>query len=186
MKVSTIVILAIVGVLGFGAIGTGCGALNFRSTCISQEAGIKAQYKANQSNYDNMWKKFLEASQVNKAYADDLKELYKNTMTARYGTDGSKAMFQFIKEQNPTLDPGTYTKLQALIEAGRNGFDAEQKTLVDKKREYESYLGTPSASVFNIFFSFPRIDLDKFDIVTSSKTEKVFEDKKDDEPVKLR
>jgi len=186
VKVSTIVILAIVGVLGFGAVGVGCAALGFRSDCISAEAGIKAQYKQNQNNYDNMWKKFLEASQVNQAYAADLKELYKNTMTARYGTDGSKAMFQWIKEQNPTLDPSTYTKLQALIEAGRNGFEAEQKQLLDRKLQYERALGSTTALVFNSFFNFPRIDLDKFDIVTSSKTEKVFDTKKDDEPVKLR
>jgi len=186
VKLSSIIGLAVLGVVGFGVVGVGCGALNFRSECITQEAGVKAQYKQNQNNYDNMWKKFLEASQVNKAYADDLKELYKNTMIGRYGADGSKATFQFIKEHNPTLDPQTYVKLQAMIEAGRNGFEAEQKQLLDKKREYESFLGTPSASVFNLFFGYPKIDLDKFDIVTSSKTEKVFEDKKDDEPLKLR
>jgi hypothetical protein len=186
VKVSTIVILAIVGVLGFGAVGAGCAALGFRSDCISAEAGIKAQYKQNQNNYDNMWKKFLEASQVNKAYADDLKELYKDAMTGRYGANGSQATFQFIKEHNPTLDPQTYVKLQALIEAGRNGFEAEQKQLLDRKMQYEQFLGSTSALVFNNFFNFPRIDLDKYDIVTSSKTEKVFEDKKDDEPVKLR
>jgi hypothetical protein len=186
VKVSTIVILAIVGVLGFGAVGVGCSALSFRSDCLTAENGIEMQYKQNQNNYDNMWKKFLEASQVNKAYADDLKELYKNALVARYGTDGSKAAFQFIKEHNPTVDSSTYTKLQAMIEAGRNSFEAEQKQLLDRKLQYKNMLASTSALVFNTFFNFPRIDLNKYDIVTSSKTEKVFEDKKDDEPIKLR
>ena len=186
MKTSTIIVLAILGVFLFGAFGVGCGALNFRSECITAEAGIKAQYKENQNNYDNMWKKFKEAAQVNEMYAKDLKDVFTSAISGRYGADGSKAVFQFIKEHNPNLDPSVYVKLQAMVEAGRNGFEAEQKQLLDRKREYESFLGTPSASLFNIFFSFPRIDLDKFDIVTSSKTEKVFEDKKDDEPVKLR
>jgi len=179
----TLAAIALVAVLGISY--TGC-AFGFRSDCIRAEAGIKAQYKENQNNYDNMWKKFLEASQVNQAYAKDLKEVYQASIQGRYGANGSQATMQWIKEHNPTLDPGTYTKLQALIEAGRNGFEAEQKQLLDKKREYEVLLGSTSAIFVNPFFGFPRIDLEKFDIVTSTKTEKAFEDKKDDEPIRLR
>lgn len=103
----------------------------------------------------------------------------------RYGADGSKALFQFIKEHNPQLDSATYVKLQAAIEAGRNGFEADQKQLLDRKREYKDLLGSTTALVANIFLGFPRIDMNKYDIVTSSRTEKAFDEKKDDE-IKLR
>jgi hypothetical protein len=162
----------------------GC-AFGFRSDCIKAEAGIKAQYSENQNNYDNMWKKFREASQVNESYAKDLKEIYQAAITGRYGASGSQAAMQWIKEQNPTIDSATYTKLQAMIEAGRNEFEAEQKQLIDRKREYEVFLGSTTALFVNPLFGFPRIDLSKYDIVTSSRTEKAFEEKKDDE-IKLR
>jgi hypothetical protein len=185
MKTRTIVILAVLGVLavtGVSCIGT---ALSFRSDCIAAEAGIEAQYSDNQNNYDNMWKKFREASQVNEAYAKDLKEIFQGAIQGRYGDNGSQAAFQFIKEHNPTVDSATYVKLQAMIEAGRNSFQAAQTQLLDKKREYKTLLGSTTALVFNPLFNFPRIDLSKYDIVTSSRTEKAFEDKKDDE-IKLR
>jgi len=179
---TALLVLAFVAIAGVSY--AGC-AFGFRSDCIRAEAGIKAQYSENQNNYDNMWKKFLEASQVNQAYAKDLKEVYQSAIQGRYSANGSQAAMQWIQEHNPTLDPTTYVKLQALIEAGRNSFEAEQKTLLDKKREYEVLLGSTTALFVNPFLNFPRIDLSKYDIVTSNKTQKAFEEKKDDE-IKLR
>jgi hypothetical protein len=74
-----------------------------------------------------------------------------------------------------------YTQLQRTIEAGRNGFEADQKQLLDKKRQYEVLLNGTSSLFYNIWFNFPRIDLAKYDIVTSDKTEEVFKSKKDND-----
>ncbi len=178
------IIVAIVAVGVFGASFAGC-AFDFRSDCIKAEAGIKAQYSENQNNYDNMWKSFREMAQVNNNYADDLKKVFDSAIQSRYGANGSQAAMQWIKEHNPSLDSSTYVKLQAAIEAGRNRFEAEQKQLIDRKREYEVLLGSTAAIFVNPFFGFPRIDLTKYDIVTSDRTTKAFEEKKDDE-IKLR
>lgn len=178
-------LLAIVGMALLGAVGYAGCALGFRSDCIRAEAGIKAQYKQDQNNYDNMWKKFREMSQVNESYAADLKKVYDSAISGRYGADGSKAAMQWIQEHNPNLDSATYAKLQAAIEAGRNGFEAEQKTLLDKKMQYEVLLGSTTAVVTNMWFNFPRINLADYDIVTSDRTDDAFKNKKDDE-IKLR
>lgn len=179
MKTSTIVVLAIVGLLVLFIFGYGCGCLGYRQDCVKSEAGIEAQYKQNQNNYDNMWKKFKEIAVVPDMYVNAMKDLWAKTMTARYGEGGSKALFQFIQEQNPNLDASVYTQLQRTIEAGRNGFEADQKQLLDKKRQYEVLLNGTSSLFYNIWFNFPRIDLAKYDIVTSDKTEEVFNSKKD-------
>ena len=183
-KTGIIALSLFVAVLIFGGSFAGC-VLGFRSDCIHQENGIVAQYDQDRNNYDNMWKKFREMSQVNAQYADDMKKVFDSAIQGRYGADGSKAMFQFIKEHNPQLDSATYVKLQAAIEAGRNSFEADQKQLLDRKREYKDLLGSTRALAANIFLGFPRIDMNKYDIVTSGRTEKAFEDKKDDE-IKLR
>lgn len=177
-------IVFMVLIAGLGA----CGAIIFvgvNNNLVIQEEGLKAQYKQNQNNYDNYWKKLKEAAQVPDQYASDLKKLYDGTMTGRYGADGSKAMFQMIKEQNPTLDPKMYQSLQEIIEAGRNSFESEQKMLLDKKRIYEIALRTFPNSVVASLLGFPKIDLSKIDIVTSDTTNKAFETKKVDE-IKLR
>jgi len=178
MKAALIGIGAVAALLVVVFLGS---ALGYRSDCVRLEARIKAQYQQNQNNYDNMWKKFKEMAQVPGQYVEDMKKIWGDTMRGRYGEDGSKALFQFIKEQNPQLDPSLYTKLQAAIEAGRNSFATEQQQLLDIKREYEVVLQGNRALFVGWLFGFPKINLDEYGIVTSDQTQETFKSKKADE-----
>lgn len=185
MTTKTIAVLATLGSLFLFGVGYAGCAFGYRTDCIHAENGIVAQYDQDRNTYDNMWKKFKEAAQVNTMYVDDLKKVYDGAIQSRYGEGGSKAVFQFIKEHNPNFDASLYTKLQAMIESGRNSFAAEQQQLLDKKRQYQDLLGSNRALAVNFWFGFPRIDLNKYGIVTSDATDKAFESKKSDE-IKLR
>lgn len=185
MTKSTIIALSIVGVVLFLGLIAACSIVSFNNSCVSQEQGIIAQYDQNRNNYDNYFKKLKEAAQVPDMYTEDLLKLYDKAMTGRYGEEGSQAIFQWLKEQNPTLDASIYKKIQDIIEAGRNSFEADQKMLIDKKRAYVTYISIFPNSVFASLLGFPKIDLTKYGIVTSEETEKAFKDKKS-EPVDLR
>ena len=164
----------------------GCAsAVGLNNSCVAHEANIKAQHDQNKNNYDNYFKKLMEAAQVTEMYRDDMKKIYDGVMTGRYGAEGSKAMMQWIQEHNPQLDSSLYRQLQQIIEAGRNSFEADQKALIDKKRSYELTLKSFPGSMVVGVLGFPKIDLDKYGIVTSDATEKAFEEKKSD-PHKLR
>lgn len=149
------------------------------NTAKNHETDIAAQYKQDQNNYDKFWKSITEQAQIKASYAKDLKELYTSTTESRYGKGGSKAVFQFIKEHNPTLDASVYKQLMSSIEGGRIDFEAQQKSLIDRKRVYEREILNPAVTgLIAHTMGFPKIDLKQFDIITSEETEQAFASKK--------
>ena len=162
-------------------IGSGISVYNI---CVEQETAIEAQYKQNQNNYDNFFKSVVEVAQVSDKYKDGLKEVFTAAIQGRYGKNGSKATWAWLQEHNPNLDASVYTKIQQVIEGGRKTFEVNQKMLIDKKQVYQLQLRGFPSGVFARLMGFPKIDLAKYDIITSDRTEKAFDTKKD-EPIKL-
>lgn len=185
MSTGTKILLGLLAVGAMFGVGIASTLIGTNNTLVQLEQGIVAQYKQNQNNYDNYIKKLQEVAQVPDMYKNDLKEVYQAAISGRYGKDGSKAVFQFLKEQNPNLDSGLYAKIQQVVESGRNSFEADQKTLLDKKRVYEIELKQFPGNLVAGFLGFPKIDLAQYDIVTSQETDDAFKTKKAP-PVKLR
>lgn len=176
--IGTLIILVVLGVFGVASV---IGTYN---SCVNQEEGLEAQYKQNQNNYDNMYKRLTEAVGVSERYASDFKKVYDSVMEDRYGADGSQAIFQMISESNPQLDGSVYKQIQQMVESSRESFMNDQKSLLDKKRVYQAYLQQIPSGIVAKMMGFPRKDISKFDIVSSDRTIKTFENKKD-EPLNL-
>ena len=164
------VLIALV-VLAFGGCSYVVGTKNMGA---QKDAGMKAQFDQNRNSLSQYSLKVAEACQVPDMYKNDLKEIISASMTGRYGAEGSKATFQFLKEHEIPFDSSLYTKIQQMIDAGRTQFEAEQKLLLDKKAQYEALLGTtPRGDVLN-FLGFPKVPLSTYVIVTSGYADKAF------------
>lgn len=180
MGKSTVVMIGVLVLLAIAGVSCVGWLIGTRNEFVQLEQGIKAQYDQNRNNYDNFVKSVVETAQVSGKYAEDLAKVARAAIEGRYGQDGSKAVFQFIKEQNPQVDASIYAKIQQVIEAGRLSFETNQKTLIDKKRVYETKLLQFPDNIVAGVFGYPKIDLTKYDIVTSDRTERAFETKRDE------
>lgn len=160
--------------------------VNANNTANALEQGIKAQFEQNRNVLAQYGQKVLEAAQVPDMARDDLVKVAKEAITSRYGEEGSKAMFQMIQEQNPTVDPALYQKIQQIVEAGRNEFATSQQVLIDKKRAYETALGNFWQGMFMRMAGFPKIKLDDYKIVSTDRADNAFKAGKEEAPLQLR
>ena len=181
MKTLIAVIAVIVGIVVIGF----ASYVSAHNSGNRLEQTIKATYEDNQNVLAQYSNKIAEAAQIPAMQRDDLKEVVTAALGSRYGEEGSKAMFQFIQEQNPQIDSSVYTQLQRMVEAGRDDFKNSQTRLIDQKRVYETKLGTFWGGMWMRIAGYPKIDLDDYKIVINDRTEKAFETGKE-EAIQIR
>lgn len=176
--------------------------ISFYNTAVKLENATTAQFQNNKNAYDNFWKSVQEVAQVPEKYKDDFKDLLVSETQAKFGEGGSKAAFQWFKDRDINFDASVYKKIQDVIEAGRADFKRGQQELLDKQRRYKDHVNSFGGSIWASFSGHPKAvagelapvkDLDgdgvltclDYPIVTSAKTEKVFQEGQDNEPVNV-
>ena len=167
---------------GVTVVGLYVSNSNYANTA---ENRITSQYDVMRNVRSSYTLKIMDMAQVPSMYKDDLMDVITATFEGRYGNDGSKAVFQFIQEQNMQLDSKLYSNIQAAMEAGRNEFQVSQNRLIDLKRQYETSMGYVVKGMFIRMAGFPKIDLGKYDIIIEATTQELF-DTKVDKAIKLR
>jgi hypothetical protein len=141
---------------------------------VQAEAGLEAVWTNSQNILGQYTLKVQEVASIPAMYKDDLKEVMAKELSSRYGTEGSKANMQWIKEHSVNFDSTLYTKIQQVIEAGRNEFQNAQTRLIDVKRVYVTALGTVPRSWFLSIAGFPKVDLAKYKPVVAGDTAEAF------------
>ena len=177
-------VFVLAGFLGVAAIG-GASWYSAVKTANQLENVVKAEYDNLKNVLAQYGNTVAETAQVPAMYRDDLIEVATAALEGRYGEDGASAVFQAISEQNPNVDSAVYVQIQRVIESGRTNFQTAQTRFIDKKRVYETTLGTPWKGTWMKIAGYPTIDFDEYAIVTSVRAEDAF-DKKVEEPIKLR
>lgn len=170
--------IMVVGILGLSYIN----AANYGNRA---ERELEAVWANNQNVLGQYTLKVQEAAQVPEMYKNDLKEVVVAAVEGRYGGSGSRAVMQWLKEANIPFDSKLYTKMQQIIEAGRNQFTTEQTRLIDVRRAYETNLGYVWTGFWLRIAGYPKIDLAKYRPVVAGDTAQAFE-KGVQGPIRLR
>lgn len=180
-----VIVLALLGIFMALAAVVVVMFISANNAANRAEETIKATHRNNQNVLAQYHQKVLEAAQVPDMAREDLIKVATATLEGRYGPDGSQAMFQMITEQNHNVDPALYTKLQQIVEAGRDEFKNNQTRLLDTKKVYTTALGSfPRGAIMGLM-GWPRINLDDYDIVITEGVEQTFRSGKE-VPLKLR
>jgi hypothetical protein len=176
MKTGTIVALAVAAAFTIGTVGSYVSYANYGNRT---ERSLDAQLADNENIYANGTQKVIEIAQVPTMYVDSVSRVTREAIQGRYGAEGSKAVFQLLVEQNPQLDPSLFGKIQQAIEGFRNEFQQGQKQLIDKRRSYETALGNVWGGFWLGVAGYPKVELKKYDIVTTDKAAETFRTKRD-------
>lgn len=178
MKKKWVIVLGVASVLAVLIIGLAAFTYSAYKTAGTFENGIRMQHKQNQNVLSQYSNKIAEMAQVPSMYRDDFISMMKSQIQSRYGKDGSKAAFQWLKEHNASPSVDAYVKIQTAMEAGRTEFETAQSVLLDKKNQYANFHLTIKGMVSKLM-GYPRIDLVAYDIVTSDYSDQAFKMKKE-------
>jgi len=176
-------VLIFAGIFGIGLLGLIVLAgsyVSINNTCVAKEASLAASKDNSKTVYDNFWKKVKEVGQVPAQYSKDMAETYSKIMDARYANTTKVAM-NWIQEANPNFDPSMYKQVQQVVESSRNDFQASQKDMIDRVRDYKTYVGQMPTSFFARMAGFPKIDFKDYEVMTSDRTDDAFKTHKDQE-----
>lgn len=152
----------------------------------AHEQGLKQARSNSEMIFANYGPMIMEAAQITEMQRDDLVAIFTGANEARYGADGSKAVMQWLTEQNPNLDQKTYVKVQQMIEAGRAEFKTSQTMMLDRKRAYETELNSFMTGAMMRFAGYPKLDLESFKIVSTAEADRAFTSGRQDGAIKLR
>ena len=178
--VSKLVILGVIlgGILVLALLVAGIGVMAYvgASNKGNQlENQIDQLSQSSASSLSNYALRITEMAQVPDKAKNDMKELVEAQMSGRYGPDGSKAVFQFMKEQNLPVDQRLYLNIQSEMSAGRKEFEITQNRLMSTCRAYKNELGNVWSGFWLGLAGYPKVNLEiVFRAITDDKTKDAF------------
>jgi hypothetical protein len=173
----------VLGILGVLVVGFVIAYISANNSGNRYEQNIAASFTQSKNVLGQYAPKIREALGVTKVQTRAVEDVITGANQSRYGADGSKAVTQFINEQNPNLDQTTFNRVVAMIEAGRNDFQTAQERTIDQNRAYKTALGNMPGSFFLHLAGYPTASYTSArydDIVISGHAGDAFQTRRDD------
>ncbi len=175
-----VVLIAFFGFMFISVISCVLYAVSVRNDFVRLENAIHANYEDSKNVHSNYVLKIKEMAQVPKMATAQLSQVIEKAIQGRYGDDGSKAVFQFIQEQNPTVDPALYTNIQKEIAGGRTDFENKMRIVIDSKKTAHNMLDDTVGGFVLSFMGMPRKNIgyngqkDDYPVIMSGQSAETF------------
>jgi len=130
---ATLIIVGFISLILVSLLIFGMMAISKRNSFVRIENNIHFAYEESKNVHSNYVLRIQEMAQVPKMATKQLAEVIKASNEGRYGADGSKAVFQFLKEQNPNIPDSLYTNIQKEVTGGRLDFQSKITRVNDNK-----------------------------------------------------
>ena len=177
MSKTWIIVIALAAV----ALITGAVLLATGISIYNTQASLKNAYemkvKSNEAEFDNMWKKIQQSTQIADAKKDGFRQIFTEYAKGRTA-EGQGRMMTWVKETIPNVNLNIYNKVLNIMTGSRDSWTFRQNEAVDIARQYNQNLVTFPKNMLLHLFGFEKIDPK---IVTSSRTEQAFSTGKDDD-----
>jgi len=152
-------------------------AVSYSNKEVRLRKTVEAKQLDNKSEFDNMWKKIKQVAQVTDEAKNALIEIFQKHAAARSSGQQGGSLMLWVKESIPDAKANTelYKNLMNILTSSRDAWTMRQKELISLKNEYDILC----ESVPSKWFVTKR-DI-QITIITSTKTEKTFQEGKDDD-----
>lgn len=177
--IAALSVIGLVLVFIFVCVASYISAYNYGNRMEKQ---LVAKYQDNENVLSSGYQQLKGVVGVTKIATEDQINIFRAAVQGRYGADGSKAVFQMIVEQNPQVDPKLYQKVQLVVESTQKEFQIAQTGMLDIKRSYETALGSFWTGLWLSVAGYPKIDLNKYTIVSSDAASEAFKTKRQKAP----
>ncbi len=146
--------------------------ISYSNEEIHKYESIKASHGNLKNHFDKVWKEIRDVAKVSDNYKNAFVSAYKEMIESRnYGGEQMKVIF----EDNPQFSDQMWNTLQNVISRNREQYMREQERFIARKEDYYTTFRVFPASLF-----VKERDIDVFNIVLSTKTNKTFESGVDD------
>lgn len=176
-----IIALGVIGLIGAVLVMAVVWAIGLKNEFVRLESDITASHQGRQANLSQYTLRIMEMVKVPKMQRDDLKATIEAQIKSRYGQDGSKAVFQVLKENNVAVTPELYTNIQKEISGGRKDYEQNEKRLIEAKRIACNRIQTSPGDIVLRAFGYPTLhfgcrgDKDDYPVILSESSKDTFE-----------
>lgn len=170
-------LLITLGVVLFLIVGLAGWFISISNREVEMRNLIVAKQKANEVQFDNLWKSLTESFEITSAQSKNIKDIIVGYAEARTNKNGG-SLATLVHEQVPNVDKTSeaFQNLMNVVVSMRATWTRKQEELIDFKREHDNLIDKFPSSLVCAILGKKKIDIV---VVTSDRAEDAFKDGKD-------